>query len=609
MLTHRQVRNKIISFWEKQNHKETPQISLVPQGDSTTLFTGSGMQPLVPYLLGEIHPLGTRIFNIQRCLRAMDIEEIGDNRHTTSFEMFGNWSLGDYFKKEQLRYFFTLLTDPNEGIGLDPHKLYVSIFEGNKDIPKDTESIEIWKLLFQEKGIVAKEGERIFSYDVKKNWWSRAGAPENMPIGEPGGPDSEVFFDFGIEHKFHENSQYKNEKCHPNCDCGRFVEIGNNVFMQYIKISADKFKELPQKNVDFGGGFERLIASVNNMPDIFLTDLYIDIIKTIEKSTNKSYSDPRYQASMRIITDHIKASVFLIYDGVIPSNKEQGYVLRRLLRRASVKMKFLSGSMDGLIEIGNGVLKTYEGIYFDIEKDGPHIKQIIADEIARFSKSLDHGLKIIEKMDSIDGKSAFDLYQSYGFPFELTEELFKEKNIIISKNDFEIEFNKHKSLSKTTSSGMFKGGLADNSEQTTKYHTATHLLHQALYDILGNEVRQEGSNITGERLRFDFKTNIKPTQDQLKEIESVINSKISLALPVTFKLLPKEEAEKINAKSFFKEKYPDTVKVYYIGNDINNAYSKEFCGGPHVSNTKDIGSLTIKKFEKIGSNLFRIYAQ
>lgn len=599
-----EVRQRFIKFWgERYHHKEVPPIPLVPQNDPTTLFTGSGMQQFVPNLLGEPHPLGKELFNIQPCLRVQDIEEVGDNRHTTSFEMMGNWSLGTYFKKEQLGRFFDFLTNLEYGLGLEANKLYVTVFEGDKEIPKDTESIKIWQELFKAKNVSAEEGVRIFPYPPDKNWWSRAGIPTTMPPGEPGGPDSEVFFLFDqVEH-----DQKFGKNCHPNCDCGRFMEIGNSVFMQYQKQTDGTFKELPQKNVDFGGGYERLVSAVNNNPDVFATDLYKIIIDAIKNCTNRVY-DNETKVAMRIIADHLKAATFLSQQGIRPSNKEQGYILRRLIRRAHIKMHFLSPDKstraENYLNICKAVLETYKNVYFQPETDFAAISPIIASEINKFNASLKNGLKELNKLEKVDGKVAFDLYQSFGFPLELTEELLKDKGHIVDRKQFTEEFNRHKELSRSQSAGKFKGGLADNSEQVLKYHTATHLLHQALSDVLGNDVKQEGSNITGERLRFDFSLMKKPLPEEIKKVENIVNEKINQKLPVHFQIMPKVAAMKLEAKSFFREKYPEMVKVYFIGD-----YSKEFCGGPHVAFTNEIGKISIYKFEKIGSNLYRVYAR
>jgi len=592
-LTHVDLRKKFADFWDQRSHKEVPPIPLVPQNDPTTLFTGSGMQQLVPYLLGETHPLGKRIYNIQPCFRSQDIEEVGDNRHTTFFEMMGNWSLGDYFKKKQLAWFWEFLT---KKLGFSADKLYVTVFAGDKknNLLADTESIEIWKKL----GI---SDSHIFKYGPEKNWWSRAGIPDNMPVGEPGGPDSEVFYEFtDITHDL----KY-GKTCHPNCDCGRFMEIGNSVFMQYKKTEKG-FEELPKKNVDFGGGLERILAALNNNPDVFITDIYKPIINAVEKVSGKKYQEESDKEKMRVIADHLKAAVLLIKTDVFPTNKERGYFLRRLLRRISVKMLKLKGSTVNAIDLSpaiKAILEIYHKIYFE-KGDFEKIQPIVEEEINRFNKTLNNGLKILEKIEKPSGKQIFDLYQSYGFPKELSQELLREKGLRFDKKQFDEEFEKHRNLSRTSSAGMFKGGLADHSVKTINYHTATHLLHQALFDVIGDAIRQEGSHITGERLRFDFYSPIKPTYEQIKQVELVINKKIKEALPVTFKIIPRDQAYKIGAKSFFREKYPDMVKVYFIGD-----YSKEFCGGPHVKNTKDIEQIKIFKFEKIGSNLYRIYAK
>lgn len=601
---HQELRSLFSDFWESKDHKEVPPIPLVPQNDPTTLFTGSGMQPLVPYLLGEPHPLGEKLFNIQPCFRAQDIEEIGNHRHTTHFEMMGNWSLGTYFKKEQIPWYFEFLT---KKLKFEVEKLFVTVFDGYKEIPRDTESAELWKILGIRK-------EHISYYGPEKNWWTRSGHPDDMPAGEPGGPDTEVFYDFGEERKIHENSVYHKENCHPNCDCGRFVEIGNSVFMQYQKQKDGSFAELPKKNVDFGGGFERTLAALNDDPDVFTTDLFTPLIKSLEEETGKKYKDESYGRSMRIIADHIKGSVFLIKDGVQPSNKEQGYILRRLLRRAAIKYRSLVNSFkpSALTGIAVQTIKSYQGVYFDVNKDQEYITRLIEDEMRRFGNTLERGLKEAEKVAKIDGKKAFDLYQTYGFPLEVTEELFKEKGQKINHEEFIKEFEKHKNLSRTAATGKFKGGLADHSDQVLKYHTATHLLHQALFDVLGDDIRQEGSNITKERLRFDFYSPYKPDQEKVKKVEDVINKKIKEELPMRFKIMSKEDAYRIGARSFFREKYSDKVKVYYLGGEDDKpetAYSLEFCGGPHVKNTKAIKKIIIYKFENIGSNLYRVYAK
>ena len=593
-LTHVELRKKFAEFWEKNNHKEVPPIPLVPQNDPTTLFTGSGMQQLVPYLLGEPHPLGKRVYNIQPCIRVQDIEEVGDNRHDTFFEMMGNWSLGDYFKKKQLSWFWKFLT---EELNLPKEKLYVTVFAGDKknNLPPDDQSIKIWESL-------GLSNDHISQYGPEKNWWSRAGVPQNMPSGEPGGPDSEVFYEFTqVPHdkKF-------GEKCHPNCDCGRFIEIGNSVFMQYQKVPNGTFRELPAMNVDFGGGLERITMAIEDKNDLFETNVFTKIIHSLEELTGKKYKENKKE--MRIIADHLKTSVFLIKQGVLPSNKEQGYILRRLLRKASFNLHKIGVDIKQMLSTDNlcqSVIETYADVYFDLKNDNKNIVPIIQEEMNKFGKALTRGIAEINQTDAKDLENkAFYFYQSYGLPLELLEEIFESQNKKVNKEKFRREFEKHKELSRSGSGVKFKGGLSDHSEQTIKYHTSTHLLHQALFDVVGHDIRQEGSNITGERLRFDFYSIQKPTPEEIKNIEKNINDKIREKLPVSFKIIPKNEALKLGAKSFFREKYPEMVKVYSVGD-----YSKEFCGGPHVKNTSEIRKIEIYKFEKIGSNLYRIYAK
>jgi len=555
MVSADEVRSKYLKFFKDRGHVEIPSAPLVPENDPTTLFTGSGMQPMLPYLLGQPHPLGTRLVDSQKCFRAQDIEEVGDNRHTTFFEMLGNWSLGDYFKEEQLAWFWELLTAE---LKLPAEKLYVSVFD------EDKETSEIWLKLGVPKG-------RIFFYDERKNWWSRSGIRKNMPIGEPGGPDSEVFYDFGGPHD-----------CHPNCDCGRFMEIGNNVFMTYQK-TAKGFVPLAKKNIDFGGGLERITAAVNNDPDIFKIDAFSSIIDVLgENITPQS----------RIIADHIKASVFLIADGVFPGNKAQGYFLRRLLRRAMVKMQ---GRLSPAIV--DAVIKTYSQTSYFQNANVNLIKQTIAEENNKFEKTLHDGLKKLGEV------SAFDLYQSYGFPVEIIEELYREKGLKLDKEKFAEEKKKHQELSRTASAGMFKGGLADQSEIVTKYHTATHLLHAALREILGNHVSQSGSNITAARLRFDFSHPEKLTDDQIKQVEDLVNTKIRENIKVDRVEMPKAKALAEGALAFFPEKYPEVTSVYSIGD-----FSKELCGGPHVQSTGEIGRIRITRQEAVSAGVRRVYA-
>ncbi len=571
-MTSGDIRKKYIEFFKARGHKEIAPAKLVPENDPTTLFTSSGMQPLVPYLLGQEHPEGKRLVDSQPSFRAEDIEEVGDNRHTTFFEMLGNWSLGDYFKAEQLPWFWEFLT---EIVKLPKEKIYVTVFEGDGNVPEDKESYDIWKSL----GITE---DHIYKYGVKKNWWSRSGTPEKMPVGEIGGPDSEVFYEF--TQVKHDNKF--GEKCHPNCDCGRFMEIGNSVFIQYIKKADGSLEELTQKNVDFGGGLERITAASNNDPDIFKIDIYQSNIKLLEELTGEKYSDS--SSAMRVIIDHTRAAVALIDDGVRPSNKLHGYILRRLLRRSAIKMRQLGGDLGKLSELT------------DVNKE------IIKEEMDRFSTTLGKGLKEIEKIEEINGKIAFDLYQTFGFPYEVTEELFRQKGQRIDREQFRTEFEKHKELSRTASAGMFKGGLADHSEVTIKYHTATHLLHQALRDVLGESVFQTGSNITSERLRFDFSYDKKMTPEEVKRVEEIINDKIKQDLQVDHLIVPIEKAREMKAIGLFNDKYATEVSLYGVKEAQGGYYSLEFCGGPHVGHTGVIGRIKIVKEESISAGMRRI---
>ncbi|HCM37981.1 MAG: Alanine-tRNA ligase [Candidatus Gottesmanbacteria bacterium GW2011_GWB1_43_11] len=597
------VRKKYIEFFVKRGHKEIPSAPLVPENDPTTLFTSSGMQPLVPYLLGQPHPEGTRLVNSQKSFRAADIDEVGDNRHTTFFEMLGNWSLGDYFKKEQLPWIWEFLT---KELSLDPKRLFVSVFEGNDSVSKDTESIEIWKEIYSRAGIDAKVGKQIFTYNARKNWWSRAGEPEKMPAGEPGGPDSEVFFDFGEQLQLHEHSPWKNDICHPNCDCGRFLEIANSVFMQYKKEADGTLSELPKPNVDFGGGLERLTAATINDPDIFKTDLFTSIIRIIEVLSKKNYKDePSITRAMRIVADHIKGAVMMMADGVIPSNKTQGYVLRRLIRRSLLHGRTLGllGNWEYVGQLVVPVAEIYKDAYPEVVQKAAEIKLILQEEAMRFGKSLEKGLKEIEKIDQLDGTQAFKLYETFGFPWEMTEEIARTRGQTVEKGEFEKAFKEHRDKSRTAARGMFKGGLADHSEEVIKLHTATHLMHQALRSVLGNHVQQKGSNITAERLRFDFSHPTKLTPDEIKKVEDLVNQKIKEDLPVSFEITTYADAIKAGALAFFGERYPEKVKIYSIG-----SFSREICGGPHVAHTGVLGSFKLTKEEALGAGTRRIYA-
>jgi alanyl-tRNA synthetase len=627
-MTVSEVRAKYLKFFKSQGHTILPSSSLVPENDPTTLFTGSGMQPLVPYLLGKNHPAGSRLADSQKCFRSMDIEEVGDNRHTTFFEMLGNWSLGDYFKQEQLPWFFEFLVGE---VGLSPEKLYVTVFMGDEknNVPRDEESAEIWKKLFAEQGIdnkvveigseengnqVGMQGGRIFYYDAKKNWWSRAGVPERMPAGEPGGPDSEVFYDFGTEHDAKFGPQ-----CHPNCDCGRFLEIGNSVFMQYIKKEDGSFALLPKQNVDFGGGLERIAAVSENKNDVFLV-AHTQIINALEQATGGSYESNK--RAFRVIADHIKAAVFLIADGIAPDSKDQGYFVRRLLRRAIFALNKSKGKLTlaGLVPF---VVEAYKDHYPELAHQASEIVNQITLEESKFNLTIERGAKELARFvgtGSISAQDAYQLVTTYGFPLELILEEAGEKGIKqIDIEGFKELLKKHQDLSRAGSEQKFKGGLADTSEKTTRLHTAHHLLLKALQIVLGPEVHQRGSNITQERLRIDFNYNGKMTDEQKREVERIVNEKIGEDIPMTRSELPKEEAEKLGAEHEFGAKYPDRVSVYSLGPKgatVENpmfaqAYSIEFCGGPHVTHTGELaqsGKFKILKEEAVSAGVRRIKA-
>lgn len=624
-----QIRNAYIEFFKARQHEQIARALLVPQNDPSTLFTGSGMQPLIPYLLGEEHPNGTRLVDSQTCLRAQDIEEVGDNRHTTFFEMLGNWSLGDYFKAEQLPWFFEFLTDV---VGLDPSKLYVTCFMGDdaNGIPRDTESAEIWKKLFADKGIAAetaeigseedgysvgmRPGQRIFYYDASKNWWCRAGKIKDMPAGEPGGPDSEVFYEF----EFIEHDPKWGEKCHPNCDCGRYMEIGNSVFMEYIKTEGG-FEKLPKQNVDFGGGLERIAAARINSPDVFKISVLQPIIASLEKQSGKSYDS--HTESMRVIADHLRAATFLAVDGVAPSNKTQGYVMRRLMRRA-IRFAFELGVEQGLCEqIVPVIIDLYREDFPEIAEREQDVIGVLVREEKAFRQTLRKGLREFEKLfdqsahhHHSQGQAVFMLHDTFGFPYELTLEEIYKRGIELDENwrkDFDEAMAEQKSRSQTAAKGTFKGGLADHSEITTKYHTATHLMYKALRNVLGDHVIQRGSNITAERLRFDFSHTEKVTPEQLAEVEKIVNEQIEKDWPVSWR---EEITSEVLGKVLgaFGDRYGDKVKIYTVGDPDGEHYSREICGGPHVEHTGALAEggkrFKIQKEEASSAGVRRIKA-
>lgn len=621
------VRKRYLDFFAKRGHVVIPSAPIVPENDPTTLFTSSGMQPLVPYLLGQPHPEGNRLVDSQMSFRAEDIEEVGDNRHTTFFEMLGNWSLGDYFKQEQLPFIFEFLTNKEEGLGLDPNKLYVSVFGGDAEsgMAADSESVDIWKNLFSARGIEAKfvelgteergnevgmQGGRIFSYGAKKNWWSRAGIPSKMPAGEIGGPDSEVFYDFGLPH----DTKFGPE-CHPNCDCGCFIEIGNSVFMQFIKNADGTFSELPKRNVDFGGGLERLAAATRENPDVFLIDVFDAARAVLESRSGKKYSDIGFTKPYRIILDHMRAASFMLASGIRPANSEQGYVLRRLIRRSIREADKLDIKEAVLAEVAEGFGAAYLGAYPFVQDAEQTIREELEKEEAQFRKTLVSGMRELEKMrNDID---AFTLFTTYGFPIELTEEIAKERGVTLDMEAVKMKMGEHQALSRAGAAQKFAGGLADQAEQTVRYHTAHHLLLKALQQVLGADVHQRGSNITSERLRIDFSYGAKMTDEQKAAVEDIVNEKIAEALPVLRTVMNKEDAEKLNAEHEFGANYPEQVSVYSVGPKdateadpkFSEAFSIEFCGGPHVSNTSELtGTFKILKEEASSAGVRRIKA-
>lgn len=613
-MTAAQIRQKFLDFFKEKGHAIIPSAPIVPENDPTVLFTTAGMHPLVPYLMGQTHPMGTRLADAQKCLRTDDIEEVGDNRHLTFFEMLGNWSLGDYFKREAISWSFEFLTDP-KWIGMDPKKLYVTVFEGDENAPRDTEAIEIWQSLFEVKGIAADtgialkdapatsaNGPRIYAYPKKKNWWGPAGQTG------PCGPDTEMFYDTGKKH----DPAY-GALCHPNCDCGRFVEIWNDVFMEYDKQMDGSFAPLKQKNVDTGMGLERMAAILQKVETVFDTQEFRVLTDAIRELAPKmDMQDPASVRSIRVISDHIRAATFVIGDqrGVVPSNVGQGYIVRRLIRRAVREGRRLGITTPFLAKLAGVIIGEYGGFYSELETNREKIVTEILKEEEKFARTIEKGLKEFERMMAdhlINGEEAFILFSTYGFPLELTEELVGERGGNLDIAAFKNEFKKHQELSRTSSAGIFKGGLADHSAETTRLHTATHLLHRALKNVLGDHVEQKGSNITAERARFDFSHPTKMTPEEIAKVEHIINDVIAQDLPVHFEEMTVEEAKKRGAIGLFESKYGDKIKVYFIGNDTKD-FSKEICGGPHVTHTGELGSFKIQKEEAVSAGIRRIKA-
>ena len=617
-----EIRQKFLEYQQKLGHQIIAPAKLVLENDPTTLFTGSGMQPLLPFLLGEPHPAGKRLADSQPCLRLQDIEDVGDPRHTTVFEMLGNWSLGDYFKNQQIPAFFKFLT---EEVGLDPHKIYVTCFIGSEKygIPKDTEAAEIWQQVFREAGVDAriaeigsaaegakrgiKEGEHIFFYDDHENWWSRGGGVETTPIGDPCGPDSEVFYDFGKD----KQDVAMFGKSHPASDGARFMEIGNQVFMQYKRNEDGSFSELKHKNIDFGGGLERIAAAAIDSFDVFETSLLKPLITKIEEISQKNYKE--YTADMRIIADHLRGAYLLSAQGLTPSNRKQGYALRRLIRRAILRALNLGIDQDFLPQIIPLIEMNYRDLSDEILNTRKDALAVLIREEQVFRRTLVRGLKELHKLKEagLSGKELFMLQDTYGFPLELSVEEAKREKIELSP-DWQSEFDQcltaQRERSKTASEGMFKGGLEDHSEMSTKYHTATHLLLAALQKLINPKIGQAGSNITSERLRFDFNLDRKLTPEEIKALEDQVNQWISEDYPVKFAEYEKDYArDTLHAHGQFWEKYPNIVKVYTIG-DFEHPISRELCGGPHVKHTGQLGKFKIKKEESSASGIRRIKA-
>jgi len=581
----RDLRQKFLDFFHKRGHAIIPSASLVPENDPSILFTTAGMHPLVPNLLGERHPLGKRLVNVQKCLRTSDIESIGDESHLTFFEMLGYWSLGDYFKKESIHFTFDFYT---QVLGFKKDDITVSVFGGSPKAPFDQESYDTWK---NEIGIPE---ERIYKYGEEENWWGLASG-----IG-PCGPDTEMFIDTG--------QPSCSPDCGPACSCGKFVEIGNNVFMEYLKNADGTIEKLPQKSVDVGLGLERLAMFSQNKTSVFETDLFSGVMEKIKKlvQTKDEITRPS-----RIIADHIRAAVFAIADGVFPSNTDRGYVVRRLIRRA-IRYGHLLGLRGFTVSLGREFIRIMDSIYPELKEKENSILSHLESEERKFGETINRGLGEFEKIVSgvksrggeiICGSEAFLLFQSYGFPLEMTMELARENQLTVDQEGFKREFEKHQNLSRTATVGMFKGGLAETSEMTTKYHTATHLLLAALREVLGPEIYQKGSNITAERLRFDFNWSEKLSGEQIKKIEDLVNQKIGENLDVEMTELPRKEALKRVKVSFDPAKYGEVVKVYNIG-----GFSIEVCGGPHVKNTKELGHFKIIKEESVGAGIRRIKA-
>jgi len=594
-----EIRSKFLEFFKNRGHAIISSASLVPEHDPSVLFTTAGMQPLAPYLLGEEHPKGNRLVNAQKCVRTQDIVEVGDNTHDTFFEMLGNWSLGDYFKEDAIRWSYEFLTSKEEGLGLDPARLYITVFEGDGNAPRDDESVEIWKS-------VGIPKHRIYFQGADDNWWSPG---DNGPCG----PDTEMFYDVTKEGlgdmTFAEFKKADDEQ--------EVVEVWNDVFMEYDKRNGKIIGKLAKKNVDTGAGLERLSMVMQNTDNVFNTDLFENLVAKIKEKSSKTGEEK----AIKIVADHMRTSVFMVSDGVVPSNTDKGYILRRLLRRAVRYADILGmeeGTLPPLVDV---VIDKYEGVYPELKESGEKIKDEVTKEVLKFRKTLARGLREFEKLSdaNVSGKDAFLLFSTYGFPIDMTKELAEEKSVSVDEDGFNKEFKKHQEISRTGAEQKFKGGLADASEGSVRYHTATHMLHKALREVLGEHVLQKGSNITPKRLRFDFSHPSKMTEEEKKAVEDLVNEKIDAKLPVSYEDVQIDEARMRGALGVFDEKYeelsvPDKVghngrvRVYKIGNESTGIFSLEICGGPHVENTRELGHFKIKKEQACSAGVRRIKA-
>ena len=600
-----EIRQKFLDFFKSKDHAIIPSAPVVPEHDPTVLFTTAGMHPLVPYLLGQPHPQGKRLADSQKVVRTTDIDEVGDYSHLTFFEMLGNWSLGDYFKQDSITWSWEFLTD-KKWLGIDPHKLYVTVYEGGGEVPKDDESIKIWQKLYKQVGIEAREGERILALGRDDNWWEQGGVETG-----PAGPDTEIFYYLGSE----KDPKFDTESTD-------FVEIWNNVFMAYQRQKEGSYTELPSKNVDTGMGLERMAAAMQGVDNVYETDSMHEVLETVEayaRSVHKlvfEETDPDTALrAVRIITDHCRTITFMAADGVSPGNKDQGYVMRRLARRA-IREGLVLGIHEGLFShIAPKVIEIYGEAYPELQEQKTDILSVLEREEKTFRSTLVRGLKEFEHMlhnkKDLTGSDAFTLYDTYGFPKELSTEEAKRLDLPISQkfeDEFAIAMEKQRQRSRTATVGQFKGGLADDSEVATRYHTATHLMYKALRNVLGDHVMQRGSNITAERMRFDFSHHEKMTPEQIKQVEDMVNEVIGKDMPMSFEEMPKDVAFEKGALGAFGEKYPDVVKVYTVGDPNGDYYSKEICGGPHVSHTGEIGKFRITKEESSSAGVRRIKA-